>query len=399
MGATALERCVGDVDGFLTRYWGRAPLYRAGSGTDAFADVLTLDDIDRLLAESGLRFPALRVVKDGETIAPSTYTKRVRLQARDLDDVVDPGRVYEHFCQGATIVLQALHRYWAPLSHFCRELEVALTHPVQVNVYLTPPSSRGLDVHYDTHDVFVLQISGIKHWAVYGEALPNPLAHQKRTGKVTDPGDSQIDVELKPGDSLYIPRGFLHGAETLERESAHLTIGILSYTWLDVIKELMGAADQQESLRESLPPGFAHSPERLAQQLPAKLGELTRWLQASDPRQLADHITTKFWSKRPPVLSGQLQQSLSLDALRDSSPVRRRRGATCLVRSTADELTLVLGDRDLNMPISLERPVRYVLDREEFTVQELGEYLDEASRLVLVRRLIKEGLLEQVLGG
>jgi ribosomal protein L16 Arg81 hydroxylase len=398
MGATALERCVGDVDTFLARYWGVGPLYRPGSGTDAFADILTLDGIDHLLAESGLRFPALRLVKDGETLAPSSYTKRARLQGRDLDDVIDPGRVYEHFSGGATIVLQALHRYWSPLSHFCRDLEITLTHPVQVNVYLTPPSSRGLDLHYDTHDVFVLQISGVKHWEVYGETFRYPLPHQKRTGKVTDPGDPAIDVELKPGDSLYIPRGFLHGAETVERESAHLTIGILSYTWLDVINELMRAADQHDSFRESLPPGFAHSPERLAQEIPAKLKELTSWLQAQDARLLAHHITTKFLSKRPPVLSGQLQQLLCLDALHDSSVVKRRPGATCMVQVDRDEMTLVLGDRRLHMPVSLEGPVRYLLDRGDLTVKELAEHLDEPSRLVLVRRLIKEGLLEQDLG-
>ena len=399
MGATALERCVGDVDGFLSRYWARAPLYRPGSGADAFSDVLTLDGIDRMLAETGLRFPALRIVKDGETLSPSSYTKRARLQSRNLDDVIDPGRVYEHFSGGATIVLQGLHRYWRPLSHFCRELELALTHPVQVNVYVTPPSSRGLDIHYDTHDVFVLQISGIKHWEVYGEALRYPLAHQKRRGKVTEPGNAQIDVELKPGDSLYIPRGFLHGAETVEQESAHLTIGILSYTWLDVMHELMGAAEQHETLRESLPPGFAHSPERLTEQIPARLGQLIGWLQASDTQELTQHILAKFWSKRPPVLSGQLQQILSLKALDDSSLIRRRRGATCFVTSGDDELTLVLGDRDLHMPVSLEPAVRYLLDRTEFAVNELDDYLDAAGRLVLVRRLIKEGLLEQVLGG
>jgi bifunctional lysine-specific demethylase and histidyl-hydroxylase NO66 len=399
MATTALERCVGDVERFLTNYWARAPLHRSGSGTDAFAEVLTLDDIDGLLAETGLRFPALRVVKDGETFAPSTYTKRARLQSLELDDVIDPGRVYDHFSQGATIVLQALHRYWSPLSHFCRELEMALTHPVQVNVYLTPPSSRGLDIHYDTHDVFVLQISGVKHWAVYGESFRYPLANQKRKGKITDPGEPLIDVELKPGDSLYIPRGFLHGAETVERESAHLTIGILSYTWIDVINELMGRASDQVSLRESLPPGFAHSPEGIGQEIPEKLEELVRWLRTCDTQQLAGHIARKFWSKRPPILGGQLHQILSLDSLTDSSRVRRRKGTTHLVEANADEIALVLGDRTLHMPVSLERPLHYVLEHGELSIQELAEYLDPDSRLVFVRRLVKEGLLEQVLGG
>lgn len=156
---------------------------------------------------------------------------------------------------------------------------------MQVNVYLTPPSSRGLDIHYDTHDVFVLQVSGVKHWAVYGEAIHYPLAHQKREGKITDPGEAQIDVELKPGDCLYIPRGFLHGAETVERESAHLTIGILSYTWRDVIGALMGDVDHQVFLRESLPPGFARANEKLLEQIPAKLQEFARWAGAGTRRR------------------------------------------------------------------------------------------------------------------
>ena len=74
-----------------------------------------------------------------------------------LHDVIDPGRVYDAFWHGATIVLQGLQRYWEPLVRFSRELELELSHPVQVNAYVSPPGARGLGVHYDTHDVFVLQ--------------------------------------------------------------------------------------------------------------------------------------------------------------------------------------------------------------------------------------------------
>ena len=38
---------------------------------------------------------------------------------------------------GATIVLQSLQRWWAPLTAFSRQLELFLTHPVQVNAYVT----------------------------------------------------------------------------------------------------------------------------------------------------------------------------------------------------------------------------------------------------------------------
>jgi ribosomal protein L16 Arg81 hydroxylase len=84
-----------------------------------------------------------------------------------VGDLADPGLVYEHFYAGATIVLQSLHRFWPPLARLSRDLELALTHPVQVNAYVTPPASRGLGVHHDTHDVFVLQVHGRKHWDVH----------------------------------------------------------------------------------------------------------------------------------------------------------------------------------------------------------------------------------------
>lgn len=100
------------------------------------------------------------------------------------------------------------------------------------------------------------------------------------------------------------------------------------------------------------------------------------------------------------MLTGQLQQILNLDQLDDSSLVRRRRGATCHVDIKRDDgLTLLLGDRTLHLPASLEPVVRYLLGRAEFRIEELGDHLDAGSRLVLVRRLIKEGLLEQDLGG
>ena len=280
------------------------------------------------------------MVKEGTTIAPSSYTKSARIQSKSLDDLIDAGRVYELFGDGATIVLQALHRYWTPLSHFCRDLESELTHPVQVNLYLTPPVSQGLDIHYDTHDVFVLQVAGVKHWRVWHSAFDSPLAHQKRTGKFQDPGDAAIDVELKPGDALYIPRGFLHAAQTLDRESAHMTIGILNITWIDILKKLIARAESEPAFRGSLPAGFAGDPASLSDPLRDVLSNFAAWVGEQDATELADETSSKFWSSRPPLLTGQLQQILGLDALSDASNIRRRRGTVCVPHEEGDTLTL-----------------------------------------------------------
>lgn len=345
-----------------------------------------------------MRFPAIRVVKDGQTLAPTGYTKTVRLQSRDVDDFIDPGRVLQHFSDGATIVLQALHRHWEPLSHFCRELELELTHPVQVNVYLTPPHARGLSVHYDTHDVFVLQVSGSKLWKVWGSAMALPLAHQRRKGEFSDPGPPEIEVELTPGDCLYIPRGFLHAAETAASESTHMTVGILTYRWMDVMKTVMEGAADELFMREALPPGFAHAPEQHESEVAEMLARLAEWVRELDPGATARAFADKFWAGRSPVLTGQLHQVLALESLRDESLVCRRRGATCRVKLEDGDIVVILGDRRLRMPERLTSAIYQILESPQFKVAELDAHLDSEGRLVLVRRLIKEGLLEHALG-
>ena len=336
------------------------------------------------------------MVKQGKTLPPALYTKSARIQSQSLDDIVDAGRVYDLFSDGATIVLQALHRYWEPLAHFCRDLESELTHPVQVNVYLTPPVSQGLDIHYDTHDVFVLQVAGVKHWKVWHSAFDSPLAHQKRTGKFEDPGAAQIDVEMKPGDALYIPRGFLHAAQTLDRESAHMTVGVLNVTRLDLLKRLLLEAEDVPEFRSSLPPGFALDPSSVADEAAQVLDEFASWVHERDGKELAAKLADKFWSARPPMLSGQLQQLLGLDALSDLSVVRRRRGTVCTVRVEDERLVMTLGDRKLVMPAFVLPAIDNVTATESFQVADLAPFLDEPGRLVLVRRLVREGLLEQV---
>jgi lysine-specific demethylase/histidyl-hydroxylase NO66 len=338
-------------------------------------------------------------VREGHTIAPEIYTRRARLQSRTVDDFVDAGRVFAAFADGATVVLQALHRHWVPLSHFCRDLELMLTHPVQVNVYLTPPSSRGLDVHYDTHDVFVLQISGVKHWKVWGRAVDRPLSHQRRKTKYDDPGDAEIDVELKPGDALYIPRGFLHAAETTARESSHMTVGILTYTWMDVVKAAVERASDEVFVREALPAGFAHHPKEAAGETRRKLEEFTTWLKHLEADELLEQVSDRFWSSRTPVLTRQLRAVLEADDVDDATTLRRRRGAVARLHVEGDDLILALGDRRLIMPVRLDPVLRFALDRSKLQVAELARWLDEGGRRTLARRLILEGLLEQDPGG
>jgi ribosomal protein L16 Arg81 hydroxylase len=392
----AIERCAGDPAAFVRDHWAKAPLLRHGAGPGGFDDLLSLDDVDRILSTTAPRAPYFRLVRDGKPLPASASTKSGRIGSVPLSDLADPGRIFEEFAGGATIVLQGLQRYWAPLARFCRDLELFLTHPVQVNAYLTPPASRGLGVHHDTHDVFVLQVHGRKLWQVWDAAVPFPLGHQTRLppGAEAPTEPPLVGAELAPGDCLYVPRGFRHAARTAETASLHLTVGMLTYNWNDLLREVLDLATEETWFREGLPVGFAEDPGALTASLAERVAELRRFLDKVDLSQVADRAANRFWANRAPLLDGQLRQLLALDELDDTTEVRRRPGATCRLRVAGDRLELVLGDRTLRMPAALEPAVRRLLEADRCTPADLAGELDPASRLVLVRRLVREGLLQ-----
>ena len=383
---SALRRCVGDPDRFVHEQWTRAPLHRRRGSPDGFADLFSIADVDHLVAAASLRIPALRMVKDGAQLPPERYSKSGRVGSKPLTDLVDAGKVYRHFADGATIVLQSLHRYWLPLTRFCRDLELTLTHPAQVNAYITPQSSRGLGLHADGHDVFVLQVHGRKRWEVY---QPGP-GHDPKV-----PGERLLDVTLDPGDCLYVPLGFPHAVWTEQSASAHLTVGILTYKWHELLRHAVLQMLDDPPFGQALPAGFADDPGGIVSAVAEQLGEVQRRLGKLDPAQLAETAAQRFWSSRPPILTGQLQYLLALDSVSDATVVRRRTGSVCrLQHDSRGRPVLELGDRRVTFPAWVEPALRALLRRERFAVADLADALDPQSRLVLVRRLIREGLLE-----
>ncbi len=365
----------------------------------AFDDVLSLADVDRALTGAGLRRPAVRAVRDGEPLAPSSYSRRARIGGSTVDDLIDVGRLLDLFAAGATIVLQGLHRWWPATARFCRDLEVALGHAVQANAYLTPPGAAGLAAHHDTHDVFVLQVDGTKHWVVREPVMADPLPRQLSTVDSAGAQPVLFEAEMTPGDALYLPRGFVHSAAAQQGVSLHLTVGILATTVHDVLAEVMALADGDAAFRRSLPAGWAFDAERSAGAVKGALADLADWLHRLDPAEVAGRLRDRFVANRTPVLAGQLLEVAALDAVDDATLVRRRPG-TIATLAAGESLRLTLGDRTLALPGALEPAVRRLTDGHLHRVGDLADLLDGPSRLVLTRRLVREGaLVTGVAGG
>lgn len=390
----ALDACVGDGELFLAEYWGQKPGHF--SSFEPYDRYISLDDLDRILADGVVRAPTVRLIKDGHALDTSLYTRELQLGPTVVSDVVDSGRAYDQFSKGASIVLHAVQHYWPPIAVLCRRLEQFLSHPVHASAYLTPSSSRALQPHYDTHDVLVLQVSGTKRWSIYPPAVQDPVASQP-SPPIEATGPAIIDVELAPGESLYIPRGYVHSAYAQVDASLHITLGIAHYTGVDLIEIIKDLCVEKEIFRAALPYGFATDEARLTDSIGDILGRLSEFLNQVEPAQVAAMLSASYWSNRRPPGAHHLSAMLNLDTVDNATPMRVRDGAVAHLQSDLPgrTLTLFLGDRTLQLPAALAPAMDYVLDAEIIRGADLEAFGLSAEQCgQLVRRLVREGLLE-----
>jgi hypothetical protein len=334
-----------------------------------------------LLESGGLRFPAFRVVRADEKLKPPDYLVDVSWRPVPFGGMADVAKVAAEFDRGSTLVLQGLHHWWPAVAAFCRSLESSLGHPTQCNAYYTPRSAQGLPVHHDTHDVFSLQVSGEKRWLVYTPAWELPLKDQRYKDSMGGPGEPVLDVTLAPGDALYLPRGWLHAATTSVTDSLHLTIGVNVYTWLDAFRSALDSCATDVEFRRSVDTGDASA---LLERLAARLS----------PSDVQRRKRRKLVRSRRPILDGQIEQLRALRDLDAQTELERRPTVLADLMLHGDAARLAFEGRTLEFPAHAREELDFMLRAEEpFRTADLPGALDEQGRLVLVTRLVREGLL------
>ncbi|GAA2745058.1 hypothetical protein GCM10009868_25150 [Terrabacter aerolatus] len=231
-------------------------------------------------------------------------------------------------------MLQGLHRTWGPLIDFTQQLAQELGHPVQANAYVTPSQSTGFTDHYDVHDVFVLQMAGEKQWRVRPPVHRSPLRDQPWTEhrtEVEEAGrrDPEREFTLRPGDVLYLPRGWIHSATALGGVSTHLTLGVHVWTRRHVADELvsmaLARASLDERVRDSLavsPSGFDH--ETIAPDIDLVRAALVRALDEIEPSAVVDALEARARGTQRAAPLGPLAQVAAAESLRPEAELRLR---------------------------------------------------------------------------
>jgi hypothetical protein len=248
--AEILEPCAPEE--FLDFSWGVNVLHVRGRA-GRFARMMPWSRLSEILGRHRLDFPRLRLVRDGKPVPVASYLRHTT-GARQKTTI--PRLKYVELTrqlrEGATLVLDAVDELSEPVEELAKNLELFFREHVQVNLYAGWQTSRGFDLHWDDHDVFILQVVGRKKWSVYGMTRPYPVVNDIE--KAEKPEHEPLwEGTLEDGDLLYIPRGWWHVAEPLAEPTLHLTVGVHNRTGLDLLRWLSERMRASETFRRDLP--------------------------------------------------------------------------------------------------------------------------------------------------
>jgi hypothetical protein len=174
---------------------------------------LSMAVVERVLDSHVLMFPLVTLTLGQQRLPRSDFVRPLALPGgARIPEIVDSGRVWWFFARGATIILQHAHAYIPEVGRCARVLAGLLGREVEAHVFVTPgfASEPAFRAHADALDAVILQIAGVKKWAIWGEELPTEL------------------LALTPGRVLVLPRGIFHLARPVSHGAAtiHVTFGL-----------------------------------------------------------------------------------------------------------------------------------------------------------------------------
>ena len=154
-----------------------------------------------------------------------------------------------------SVVFNGLQKEIVEIAEMCNEIGNYIGACCRANAYYTPKNSKTFKLHFDNHDVFIVQVTGKKSWKVQsGEAeLVSMKCIQPTFEEVNTAMD---DIEMNVGDILYIPRGQQHCAYTCDTDSLHITFGFTNFEWSDLISTMIDLQTyRKKSYRAGIPLG------------------------------------------------------------------------------------------------------------------------------------------------
>ncbi|XXY44372.1 cupin domain-containing protein [Sorangium sp. So ce269] len=246
------------LDEFFCTYFEQRPLLIRRGDASYYSRLFKIDDMLSFLQNENNCYPNVRMVRNGRETPPSEFsaTESYKGGRFTFNNVINRERLSRLFLEdGHSVILYQAQTALAPIRQLCDELERDWRVRVHANLYMTPAGGKGFDLHYDTHDVLILQLGGEKRWQIYDR--PFCLPYEDELMQNVEQHKSTLtcvfDEVLRQGDLLYIPRGHFHNVTATDVHSLHLTAGLRMQCWRSLFKRAVEALEKEDTMRRSIP--------------------------------------------------------------------------------------------------------------------------------------------------
>ena len=374
---------------FMAEAFGRRPLHLPASGGSRLA--FGWERMNDLFAIAPHWTEGnLRLILNSRPIEPHFYLDEVQT----FDGAVrraDPAKIDLFLGMGASLVANAVEAVAPEIAAIADMLAERFAAIAGANIYCSFDGVQAFATHYDTHEVFALQCEGEKVWRLYANRAPDPLDPpepgpdaQARIDAARGP--LAMEVRMRPGDLLYIPRGVYHDALAQSGASLHVTFAVAPRTGRVLSRLLDEAILRDPAFRAYLPGPDEDDGRALA----ARLGEL------------ADRIADTVRSPAFAIEVAHLQRKAALPRHRVALPARSasqyyaRTQVPAELRHSPGGTVLVVAGRSHDMG-SANEVAAWALTRPAFPAREIAArfpHVPAATRDALIELLLRENLVQ-----
>jgi ribosomal protein L16 Arg81 hydroxylase len=389
-GADAVQKLLFPIklQTFFDEYWQRRPLVINRADAHYFDPLLTVDDLDTLIATTPLPVARVNMGADAVGIPPERYTA-----FGDQGDgmYINPADVMRLHRQGNTIILRTMHLFMHSLAAFCRDIETFFQCNAQANIYMTPAGTQSSFPHWDAHDIFVIQIAGSKVWRLHEAPMQQPLYTYQFNRERHPIGEQTGEFTLHAGDIAYVPRGLAHDP-VATGYSVHIALGVLVRTWADVFAAMFESVIKNDiACRAALPVnhGCGFDVEACATQFPALAA---KFLDPTAMRAALAGLSDEFLGRRRGDTRGMLTHFASGAAVTLASIVEIPENAPAIIQSRNGNCRALFNGVELQADVSVLPALVFIRQRRRVRVDSIPAESD-AERIALVEHLLIQGAL------
>jgi hypothetical protein len=380
-----------DPASFFRDTWEKKPLVVSRNQADYYSRLFSIRDVDSMIHFTRPRFSGIR--------AQTTPTEALRGNFPHDEHLFFEGEnniaaLSNQYTQGKTIFVHKLEQRWKSVATLCRDLEATLHHPVNASMFLTPRNSQGVSAHFDSVEVFVLQIEGSKHWRLYKPTVELPLQEIFEPIPREQIGAPIQEVHVKPGDLIYIPRGFIHEAFASDDSSLHITVAVSVFRWTDLVRAALASLSANDvEFRRAVPVGALGGGD-IAGALRTQFNELLQQLVRG--ARVEDAIATlgdQFIGNMAVLPGAHFLPPEEIERINIETVLERSKEMVCRVVQDEASVTIQFPGARMRAPTHLGSALEFISKATRFPVSALPGGLSDNSKLTLARRLIRDGLL------